>query len=150
MPVYAAVMDEKCGRFRLEDLQLDDQRPTETRPCGRVRLLSGRPPRSRPGLPVPLPLLLGHEGAGVVEGIGSGVGSVQKGDQVVMSYQFCPEGRYCRSGRTPIASTASGFALAPRLDGSHGVHDIGRGNAHGSIQSWPRQESERLARVVAS
>ncbi|MCX2524258.1 NAD(P)-dependent alcohol dehydrogenase [Larsenimonas rhizosphaerae] len=39
--------------------------------------------------PVPLPLVLGHEGAGVVEAIGPNVTRLAVGDHVVMSYGFC-------------------------------------------------------------
>ena len=36
--------------------------------------------------PSPLPAVLGHEGAGVVERVGPGVGSVEPGDHVVLSW----------------------------------------------------------------
>ncbi len=41
------------------------------------------------GYPVPLPLVLGHEGAGVVEQIGEGVAGLAVGDHVVLSYGHC-------------------------------------------------------------
>ena len=40
-------------------------------------------------LPVPLPAVLGHEGAGVVEAIGSAVTAAAPGDRVVMSFNSC-------------------------------------------------------------
>src|SRR5690606_32560684 len=40
-------------------------------------------------LPVPLPVVLGHEGAGVVEAVGSAVTAAQPGDRVVMSFNSC-------------------------------------------------------------
>ena len=39
--------------------------------------------------PVPQPIVLGHEGAGIVERIGSAVTRVTVGDPVVMSYNSC-------------------------------------------------------------
>ena len=40
-------------------------------------------------LPVPLPVVLGHEGAGIVEAVGSGVTGARPGDRVVMSFNSC-------------------------------------------------------------
>ena len=40
-------------------------------------------------LPVPLPVTLGHEGAGVVEKIGAKVSKVKPGDHVVLSFNSC-------------------------------------------------------------
>jgi aryl-alcohol dehydrogenase len=40
-------------------------------------------------LPVPLPVVLGHEGAGIVEAVGSEVTSARPGDRVVMSFNSC-------------------------------------------------------------
>ncbi|MDH7796565.1 MULTISPECIES: NAD(P)-dependent alcohol dehydrogenase [unclassified Beijerinckia] len=39
--------------------------------------------------PVPKPVVLGHEGAGVVEAVGAGVTKVAKGDHVVLTFGFC-------------------------------------------------------------
>lgn len=39
--------------------------------------------------PVPQPIVLGHEGAGVVEAVGRSVTKVQVGDHVVMSFNSC-------------------------------------------------------------
>jgi aryl-alcohol dehydrogenase len=40
-------------------------------------------------LPVPLPVVLGHEGAGIVEAVGSAVTDARPGDRVVMSFNSC-------------------------------------------------------------
>jgi len=76
---------------------------------------------SRPG-----PLVLGHEGAGVVEAVGSAVGSVQPGDHVVLSFAWCGECGNCAEGRMAycadfLALNYSGF----RVDGSSAVSVAG-------------------------
>jgi aryl-alcohol dehydrogenase len=48
--------------------------------------------------PTPLPAVLGHEGAGVVEQVGSAVTTVKPGDHVVMSAAYCTHCLQCRSG----------------------------------------------------
>ena len=49
---------------------------------------------------VPIPLVMGHEGAGVVSQIGEGVTDLQVGDHVVLSWvPNCGECRYCLLGR---------------------------------------------------
>lgn len=40
-------------------------------------------------LPVPLPIVLGHEGAGIVEAVGSAVTVARPGDRVVLSFNSC-------------------------------------------------------------
>lgn len=50
--------------------------------------------------PVPLPAVLGHEGAGVVEAVGPGVRSLVPGDHVVLSYGHCGHCLTCAAGRT--------------------------------------------------
>ena len=40
-------------------------------------------------LPVPLPVVLGHEGAGIVEAVGSAVTGTKPGDRVMMSFNSC-------------------------------------------------------------
>jgi len=63
----------------------------------------------------PLPAVLGHEGAGVVEGVGAGVTSVRAGDHVVLSWWYpCRRCRFCATGRTWACSgTRAGESLLP-------------------------------------
>jgi aryl-alcohol dehydrogenase/geraniol dehydrogenase (NAD+) len=49
--------------------------------------------------PVPLPIVLGHEGAGVVEAVGAGVGRVKVGDHVVLSFDSCGHCHNCQQHR---------------------------------------------------
>ncbi|MFC3607249.1 NAD(P)-dependent alcohol dehydrogenase [Stutzerimonas tarimensis] len=48
--------------------------------------------------PVPLPAVLGHEGAGVVEAVGPLVRGLSVGDHVVMSYGYCGHCLPCAGG----------------------------------------------------
>jgi len=57
------------------------------------------------------PLVLGHEGCGVVEAVGDGVEGVTSGDRVVLSwYASCGRCRYCREGRPWICSDSNANA----------------------------------------
>jgi len=48
--------------------------------------------------PVPLPAVLGHEGAGVVEAVGPSVKGLEVGDHVVLTYGYCGHCLPCGSG----------------------------------------------------
>lgn len=49
------------------------------------------------------PVVLGHEGAGIVESIGEGVTTVKVGDSVVALYTpECGECKFCKSGKTNL------------------------------------------------
>jgi Zn-dependent alcohol dehydrogenase len=53
----------------------------------------------------PLPVVLGHEGAGVVEAVGPGVAHVGLGDRVVLNLEpGCGECRSCRVGRPVLCA----------------------------------------------
>lgn len=55
--------------------------------------------------PHPLPLVLGHESAGIVEAVGSEVNYVSKGDHVITCLSvFCGTCEQCTSGRPVICS----------------------------------------------
>ncbi|EOD50409.1 Alcohol dehydrogenase superfamily zinc-containing [Neofusicoccum parvum] len=59
--------------------------------------LSGKDPEGA------FPIVLGHEGAGIVESIGEGVTSVKPGDHVVALYTpECRECKFCLSGKTNL------------------------------------------------
>ena len=46
-------------------------------------------------IPVTLPIVLGHEGVGVVEEVGSDVATLKKGDRVIMTFPSCGTCGYC-------------------------------------------------------
>ncbi|KAI0472643.1 alcohol dehydrogenase [Xylariaceae sp. FL0804] len=59
--------------------------------------LSGKDPEGA------FPIVLGHEGAGIVESVGEGVTSVKPGDHVVALYTpECGECKFCKSGKTNL------------------------------------------------
>lgn len=61
------------------------------------------------------PVLLGHEGAGVVEEVGQGVTHVRPGDHVVINWQpKCGRCRRCLSGRADLCEDVQGTA-EPRV-----------------------------------
>jgi aryl-alcohol dehydrogenase len=73
-------------------------------------------------LPTPMPIVLGHEGAGIVEKIGSAVRGIAPGDHIVMTYLSCGQCRECL-GDTP-ARCAHLYPLCfggCRPDGSHAL-----------------------------
>ena len=46
-------------------------------------------------IPVTLPIILGHEGVGMVEEVGSEVATLKKGDRVIMTFPSCGTCSYC-------------------------------------------------------
>ena len=74
-------------------------------------------------IPLPLPLVLGHEGAGVVEEVGEGVSEFAQGDHVVFSFIYmCGKCRFCVSGR-PVLCVEQGKALTTPLEGTSRIRD---------------------------
>ena len=74
-------------------------------------------------IPLPLPLVLGHEGAGVVEEVGEDVSGLAKGDHVVFSFIYmCGKCRFCAAGR-PVLCLEQGKALAAPIEGTTRMRD---------------------------
>lgn len=116
------------------ELELDDLRPDEVR----VRMIASGVCHTdaavRDGvIPTPLPAVLGHEGAGVVESIGSAVTSVAVGDHVVLSANSCGHCRECLSGRLAYCEDLFGRNFAARRpDGSTSLRSAIDGRPVGS------------------
>lgn len=54
----------------------------------------------------PMPVVAGHEGAGIVEAVGKGVHHLKVGDQIVLSWApDCGECFYCLNGKPNLCST---------------------------------------------
>ncbi|MEE9277447.1 MAG: Zn-dependent alcohol dehydrogenase, partial [Dehalococcoidia bacterium] len=56
---------------------------------------------------IPMPVVLGHEAAGVVEAVGDEVTYVRPGDRVIMSFRpFCGHCKFCLQGRPNLCNDA--------------------------------------------
>ncbi|WP_329449518.1 NAD(P)-dependent alcohol dehydrogenase [Streptomyces sp. NBC_01724] len=123
--VTAAVVREKGGPFTFEDLTLDTVlRPDEVLVKVLATGLCQTDIHVRDqALPTPLPVVLGHEGAGIVEQVGGAVSTVAPGDRVVMSYQACGHCTPCLSGNPAYCALSfpANFG-GSRLDGTNALH----------------------------
>lgn len=64
-------------------------------------------------IPMPAPLVLGHEGAGVVVALGEGVTDFALGDHVLSSFvSMCGKCRYCQTGRPQLCDQAAKAAIS--------------------------------------
>lgn len=77
-------------------------------------------------LPPRYPSVLGHEGSGIVEKIGSGVTSVGVGDHVVLSFASCRQCSRCKSDSPAYCESFVPLnVMGTRTDGSSPVSDQG-------------------------
>ncbi|MDQ0613997.1 alcohol dehydrogenase [Microbacterium sp. W4I4] len=80
----------------------------------------------------PLPMLLGHEGAGIVEGIGSGVDDIQLGERVVLVFlPRCGACDACRTeGRLPCTPGSAANGNGTLMSGARRMHRDGEPVQH--------------------
>jgi len=115
--VTAALSHSAQSPFTLEEVELDEPRADEvlvkvhaTGLCHTDLTFKAQ---------VPIPAVLGHEGAGVVEAMGNQVIGIKPGDHVVLSYRSCGQCRQCGVGEPAYCSRANRLNLSgSRLDGS--------------------------------
>lgn len=128
MKITAAVSRESGTAPGLEQVDLGEPRPDEvlvrivaTGICHTdINAHGGR------GVPVPHPIVLGHEGAGVVEAVGAGVTRLVPGDHVVLSGNSCGVCPRCLDARPTYCREAMRVAFGgARLDGSSPIAQDG-------------------------
>jgi S-(hydroxymethyl)glutathione dehydrogenase / alcohol dehydrogenase len=107
--VRAVVLREAGATPELLDVTLADPGPGEVR----VRIAAAGVCHSdlhvwRGEWPLPMPLVMGHEGSGVIEQVGPGVEHLAVGDHVVLSWVApCGTCRHCRAGREARCEVAA-------------------------------------------
>jgi S-(hydroxymethyl)glutathione dehydrogenase/alcohol dehydrogenase len=138
--IAAAVLRSVGGPVTIEEVDLDPPKAGEALVrvaasgiCGSdLHVIDG-------SLPEPLPLVLGHEAAGIVEEVGPGVSSLARGDAVVLSIvPFCGLCSACRRGRVHLCELAGTMASTGTLrDGTSRLHAGGETLHHfNSVSSW--------------
>lgn len=100
MQITAAVVPAQSADFEIQTLDIEDPRANEIR----VKLVATGVCHTdafirEGGYPTNFPVVLGHEGAGVVESVGDAVTSVKPGDRVVLGFNSCGHCDNCLSGK---------------------------------------------------
>jgi len=127
MKTTAAVAFEKEQPLVMTELDLDEPRAGEVRikmvasgVCHTDAIVRDQ------WLPTPLPAVLGHEGAGVVDAVGEGVTKVAVGDHVLLSFDHCGECANCSSGKPGYCVNFFGANFGGRrADGSSSLSHEG-------------------------
>ncbi len=128
MKIRAAVAWEAGAPLSIEELDLDDPRDDEILVRNEAVGVCHTDDNARLGrVPVVFPIILGHEGAGVVERTGSQVTRVRPGDRVLFTPDYCGRCEQCVLGRTPYCDEAVAVTFTgTRLDGSPRAHQDGK------------------------
>ncbi|WAL68250.1 NDMA-dependent alcohol dehydrogenase [Amycolatopsis cynarae] len=124
----AAALLEQPGKWQVIDVELDEPKANEVLVRFKAAGLCHSDDHASTGdMPVAqLPLIGGHEGAGVVEAVGPGVRSLAVGDHVVA--QFVPScGRCvaCASGRGNLCDLGIYALSGSMADGTYRAHHNG-------------------------
>lgn len=121
MKTIAAVVYETGKPIEIEELDLDGPREGEVLiRYTHAGLCHSDVHIAHGDLEARLPMVLGHEGAGIIEEVGPGVTRVQVGDHVVCSFiPNCGTCRYCATGQQSIcdmgATILEGYLPGPRF-----------------------------------
>lgn len=125
--IRAAVLRKRGGPLKIESLEMEGPRADEVL----VHMVASGICHTDIGLCdggdwTADPVVLGHEGAGVVTEVGRDVKAVRPGDHVVLSYQSCGRCRPCRRGHPAACERfyEANFNFQ-RLDGSSALHKSG-------------------------
>ncbi|RFA09098.1 alcohol dehydrogenase [Subtercola boreus] len=121
----AAVLPAPNEAFVVQDVELDEPRADEVL----VRMVATGLCHTDLGvkagaLPFPMPGILGHEGAGIVERIGSAVTSVSVEDKVLLSFTSCGACESCLSDHPAYCTTwlPRNIFMGSRWDGTATAH----------------------------
>jgi len=129
MKTKAAVLWGVGDKWQVEEVMLDPPGPNEVL----IKLTAAGLCHSdyhliTGDIPVPFPVIGGHEGAGIVAGVGPGVSDVAEGDSVVLSFlPACGKCSYCARGMTNLCDLGAAIIQGPQLDGTYRFHAGGTG-----------------------
>lgn len=129
MKTKAAVLWGLNEKWQIEEVELDGPKETEVL----VRLTASGLCHSDEHLvtgdiPMPFPVVGGHEGAGVVVEVGAEVKHVAEGDSVVLSFlPACGRCSYCARGMQNLCDLGMFLINGPQLDGTYRFHARGQG-----------------------
>ncbi|MGH8997921.1 MAG: NDMA-dependent alcohol dehydrogenase [Acidimicrobiia bacterium] len=125
MKARAALLWSQPGKWEVTEVDLDEPKEHEVL----VRMVAAGLCHSDDHFAtgdVPsghFPLCGGHEGAGVVERVGSAVRTVTPGDHVVLAFiPACGRCRWCAGGMQNLCDNGALLMLGTQLDGTYRMH----------------------------
>ncbi|GJF09612.1 putative zinc-type alcohol dehydrogenase AdhD [Mycolicibacterium cyprinidarum] len=121
MKTNAAVLWEYGADWTMEEVDLDPPSAGEVLVSWAASGLCHSDEHVRTGdLPAPLPLIGGHEGAGIVQEVGPGVPGLAPGDHVVASFlPACGRCRFCSTGQQNLCDLGAMIMTGTQLDGTY-------------------------------
>ncbi|WSQ14786.1 NDMA-dependent alcohol dehydrogenase [Streptomyces sp. NBC_01231] len=128
MKARAAVLWEAKSPWVVQDIELDAPKAGEVLVKLIATGLCHSDDHVRTGdLPIPLPIIGGHEGAGIVQEVGPEVHGVEVGDHVVLSFiPACGKCRWCTTGQSNLCDRGAFIAGGKQLDGTFRAHADGK------------------------
>lgn len=130
----AAVLHEPGDALVIEDMTMNPLEPNELRIRVRGVGICHTDLSALDGVvPLPTPVVLGHEGAGEVLEVGNEVSGIAPGDHVVVSFDTCGECQFCEEGRPAYCEVFAALNyFGTRLDGSTTMCGCSGGELHGN------------------
>jgi len=127
MKIKAAVVYEKGGPFIIEELDLDGPKENEVLVKIAATGVCHTDEAGRSHGYAQMPVVLGHEGAGIVEKVGPNVKNLAPGDHVVITYAACGTCSNCLAGK-PYACPKNGILQmgGKMLDGTSRISKDGK------------------------
>ncbi|QKT08582.1 NDMA-dependent alcohol dehydrogenase [Gordonia sp. X0973] len=127
MTTRAAVLNEGAKEFEIVELDVDEPGPHEVHIKYVASGLCHSDLHLIDGFIIPrFPIIAGHEGAAIVEKVGSAVRSVEVGDHVVGSFvPSCGKCRYCVTGHASLCNLSAHLMAGNLPDGSFRFHRDG-------------------------
>lgn len=105
MKIQAAVTLKQGDKFEWQEVELAEPALNEVR----VRIVATgvchTDAVARDLGIAPFPIVLGHEGAGIVDALGAGVTDLEVGDHVVLSFAHCGHCERCLTGHPTVCET---------------------------------------------
>ncbi|MFD7665437.1 Zn-dependent alcohol dehydrogenase [Streptomyces sp. NPDC059788] len=100
-------------------------------------------------IPYPVPVVLGHEGAGVVEEVGDGVGHVTAGDHVALStLANCGACAECDRGRPTMCRASIGMPGKPFRRGGRELYNFASNSAFAQRTVVKAVQAVRISREI--
>jgi Zn-dependent alcohol dehydrogenase len=119
MREITAAVTHKAGTHTVESVTLDDPKPNEVLVDVRATGVCHTDYHAYTNERTEFPVVLGHEGAGIVKAVGSNVTAVESGDHVVLwVLPSCGDCRYCQRGQSYLCQVRKD-TRGRMMDGTH-------------------------------